>query len=741
MILYVLPVAVPAAVSPTAPSSNYLDEIQNQIRSRVSSLDTVKAIGLAAQSSVFQSMSRGYGYTFNSIFNTWSYSFNPDGSVAVAWKDVDVVYSLRNANGSTTNFVVKEDPNLSSVINVTVQKDVAQPSPVDGSSSTAIQVPFTDTSSQAALGGETSTQAGIQPIVCGPGGPQCTVGESATVARTNLAAPVAPSTPDFSMSASQTQMSFTAGGSGTSTITLGSLNGFVGTIALVPSISPSTGQIPAYPLNVTSITLTSGASGSSTLSVSTSVSTVAQTYTITLTAVSGTLIHSVSVTVNVQADILLSAATPSPSSFVAGNPPTSSSGISLQSLGLTGSVTLSASASPSLSNGPGLSFNPSTFSMTPGSSASSTLSISTTASTQSNTYVITITATGPGVARSVSVTVNVLADFQISASNPPNLAGGNSGTTSGTSTITLSSIGLSGSITLSANPPGGISTSFGTNPVSMSPGSSGSSVMTISVGSVASGTYTITVTGTSGSLSHSVNVNVNVCNNGVTSSSVFAGYTFRLACNYPGSITVTNAVGTWSVPSVNQPPNSCSNTHCDLTVAVGLEHLDGGSDGYQVVAGSDSGLYCTIFGCSWYYHAIYDLYPSASVQCSITVNPGDSLFSQVQYVNGAYNLFIDNNSNGQACSANGQTTAMGTPYFGVYGGFRPIVGGSTARLPQFGTVRIASCTVGPSQCLTEYNQGFSVRYDMWSGGNHDVSVGLMASDNSFSFSWLTSSGT
>jgi hypothetical protein len=639
LILYVLlPVAVPALVSPSPPSPNYMGEIQNQIRSKVSSLNTVKAIGLAAQSSAFQSVSQGYGYSFNSIFNTWSYAFNPDGSVAVTWKDVDVVYSLRNTNGSTTNFVVKEDPSLSSVINVTVQKDVPQLSTVNVSSSTSIQAPFTDTPALAAPGGGTSFQAGTQLIVCGPGGPQCAVGESATISPSNLAAPAAPSTPDFTMSASQTQMSLTAGGSGTSTITLGSLNGFVGTIALVPSISPLTNPIPTYPLNVTSITLTSGASGSSTLSVSTSA------YT----------------------------------------------------------------------------------------------------SAQSNTYVITITATSGTLTHSVAVTVNVQADFQISATsptNPPNLAGGNSGITSGTSTISLNSIGLSGGITLSANPPGGLSTSFSTNPVSMSAGSSGSSVMTVSVGSIPSGTYTITVTGTSGSVSHSANVNVNVCNNGGTSSALFAGYTFRLACNYPPSNSVTNAVGTWSEPSVSQPPNSCSNTHCDLTVAVGLQHQEGGSDGYQVVAGSDSGLYCTIFGCSWYYYALYDLYPSGAVKCSITVNPGDSLFSQVQYVNGAYNLFIDDNSNGQACSANGQTTAMGTPYFGVYGGFRPVVSGSTARLPQFGTVTINSCNVGPYQCLAEYNQGFSVRYDMWNGSTHNVSVNSMASNNSFGFTWQTSNGT
>jgi hypothetical protein len=110
-------------------------------------------------------------------------------------------------------------------------------------------------------------------------------------------------------------------------------------------------------------------------------------------------------------------------------------------------------------------------------------------------------------------------------------------------------------------------------------------------------------------------------------------------------------------------------------------------------------------------------------------------------VNGAYNLFIDDNSNGQACSANGQTTAMGTPYFGVYGGFRPIVGGSTARLPQFGTVTISSCSVGPGQCIAQYNQGISVRYDMWNSSNHNVSVNSMSSSNSFSFTWQTSNGT
>src|SRR5437879_465912 len=110
-----------------------------------------------------------------------------------------------------------------------------------------------------------------------------------------------PPPPDFGISATPASLSIHIGSSGTSTITLTSLNGFPGTIGLSTSNACS-GLCLVYPtasLNPTSVTLTSGGTGVSTLTVATSVLTTPGTYTITITATSGSITHTVTVTVQV----------------------------------------------------------------------------------------------------------------------------------------------------------------------------------------------------------------------------------------------------------------------------------------------------------------------------------------------------------------------------------------------------------------------------------------------------------
>src|SRR5947208_1241415 len=110
-----------------------------------------------------------------------------------------------------------------------------------------------------------------------------------------------PPPPDFGISATPASLSIQIGSSGTSTITLTSLNGFAGTIGLSTSIACS-GLCLVYPtasLNPTSVTLTAGGSGVSTLTVATSVLTTPGTYTITITATSGSITHTVTRTVQV----------------------------------------------------------------------------------------------------------------------------------------------------------------------------------------------------------------------------------------------------------------------------------------------------------------------------------------------------------------------------------------------------------------------------------------------------------
>ena len=103
-------------------------------------------------------------------------------------------------------------------------------------------------------------------------------------------------TPDFSISASPSALTIDAGASGTSTITVKSLNAFSGTVSL--TVTAPTGWIAS--VNPTSLTVTSGGSAISTLSITVPTSATAGTYMVTVTGTSGSLNHSAIVAVDVQ---------------------------------------------------------------------------------------------------------------------------------------------------------------------------------------------------------------------------------------------------------------------------------------------------------------------------------------------------------------------------------------------------------------------------------------------------------
>ncbi len=104
------------------------------------------------------------------------------------------------------------------------------------------------------------------------------------------------SSPDFSLSASPSSLTIQAGASGSSTVTVASLNGFSGTVLLAAS-SPA--GLSAT-LSSSSLTIVSGGSSSSTLTITASPTAVAGTYAVAVTGTSGSLTHSATVTVNVQ---------------------------------------------------------------------------------------------------------------------------------------------------------------------------------------------------------------------------------------------------------------------------------------------------------------------------------------------------------------------------------------------------------------------------------------------------------
>lgn len=114
----------------------------------------------------------------------------------------------------------------------------------------------------------------------------------------NFVVQSATATPDFGVTSNPTSLTISQGASGTTAVTLNSLNGFAGTVNLSATVSPSG---PQASLNPASISLSTGGSASSTLTVSTSSSgyystPVAQgSYTVNVGASSGSQSHSTSV--------------------------------------------------------------------------------------------------------------------------------------------------------------------------------------------------------------------------------------------------------------------------------------------------------------------------------------------------------------------------------------------------------------------------------------------------------------
>ncbi len=199
--------------------------------------------------------------------------------------------------------------------------------------------------------------------------------------------------PDFTLSASPVSQTVTAGNATSYTTGVNPINGFSGTVTLSVSGLPAGATGVFSPASINS-------SGSSTLTVSTSQSTPAGTFTLTVTGVNGGLSHSASVTlvVNSGPDFSLSAS-PVSQSVTAGNSVTYTAGLIVLN-GFTGSVALNATGLPA---GATAGFSPASIS----GSGSSTLTVSTAASTPAGSSTLTITGTSGGIAHSVTVTLVV----------------------------------------------------------------------------------------------------------------------------------------------------------------------------------------------------------------------------------------------------------------------------------------------------------------------------------------------
>jgi len=211
--------------------------------------------------------------------------------------------------------------------------------------------------------------------------------------RPSVAARIAAAAPDFTIAASPSQVATSQGGSAEYAVSVGSLNGFAGSIDLSVTGVPASATATLAPASVS-------VPGSSQLTVSTSASTPAGSYPLTITGVSGSSTHTASVTlvVNPPADFALSV---SPSSRSVRRGRATSYTVNVSSVGgFADPVALSVAGVPS---GAVATFSRTSL-VPPGSSV---LTVQTSAQTPRGTFTLTIWGASGTVSRAATASLTV----------------------------------------------------------------------------------------------------------------------------------------------------------------------------------------------------------------------------------------------------------------------------------------------------------------------------------------------
>ena len=303
--------------------------------------------------------------------------------------------------------------------------------------------------------------------------------------------PLSPPNPTFTVSTTPGSATVGLSSSTTFTVNVAASGGFAGPVTLIVNGLPSGATASFSPASITT-------SGTSTMTVTTSSATPLGSSTVTITGTAGTLTNSATVTLVVSGPDFTILGSPSTSSVIPGNSRTYT--VNVASLfGFSDTVALTATGLPA---GATASFSPLTIS----DAGSSTMMVSTATTTPGGSSTLTITGTSTEqFSHSTVVTMNVTApDFSVTVT-PSSTSIVSGGVASYTVNVTALN-GFSATVNLAAaGLPFGASSSFSPTTIT----GSGSSTLTILTGPTP-GNSTLSITGTSGSLTHSSNVTLNV---------------------------------------------------------------------------------------------------------------------------------------------------------------------------------------------------------------------------------------
>lgn len=323
--------------------------------------------------------------------------------------------------------------------------------------------------------------------------------------------------PDFSVSASPGTLMMKPGSDANATITVSSFNNFSGSITLASTVSPSTFSGPTATLGQVAVMLMPNQTATSLLAVNTVAATPPGTYTVTVKGSNGTLTRSASISVVVPSPDFVISVSNSSLTLPAGQSVNETLQLASTN-GFNGTVTLNTSVFGF--EGLSAAINPSIVNLSPNENTTSTLTVNAGFPPFVPTsFTVTVTGSSGAILHSVSVEVTVLSpppDFHLSVAQSFTIFAGQNETIG---IVLYPTGGFSGTVTLTASvsPMRLDGPQVSVNPAAVQLSQNSTiifglgPVLEVSTTSITPpGDYTITITGTSGSLTHTATVVVEI---------------------------------------------------------------------------------------------------------------------------------------------------------------------------------------------------------------------------------------